>query len=172
MAFRELGRMLATGALLLGTLLIHAQPAPASDAATLLTVRAITASGAEVVTRLGLAELDGLEQHRIETSTIWTEGRAVYTGPLLRDVIDSAGGDASLGFRAIAANGYFVEFPPGAAGTDAPIIATRIDGQTFGVRQKGPLWVIYPYDSDRRFSTEAIHSRSIWQLTEIEHQRE
>jgi len=127
-----------------------------------------TASGSDVVARLALADLDELAQHSFKTSTIWTEGEAVYAGPLLRDILEKAGVDASLGFRAIAANGYFVEFPPGAAGTDAPIIATRIDGQTFGVRQKGPLWVIYPYDSDRRFATETIYARSIWQLTEIE----
>jgi len=35
------------------------------------------------------------------------------------------------------------------------------------VREKGPLWVIYPYDSDAKFRTEVIYSRSIWQLDRL-----
>lgn len=172
MAFPKLDGILAASAILLGSILAHPQAAHAHDAASLLTMRATSSTGAEVVAQLSLADLDALDQHRFETTTIWTEGSAVYTGPLLRDVIDSVGGDGTGAFRAIAANGYFVEFPAGAAGADAPIIATRIDGATYGVREKGPLWVIYPYASDRRYATETIHARSIWQLTEIEFQAE
>jgi len=36
-----------------------------------------------------------------------------------------------------------------------------------GLREKGPLWVIYPYDSDAKFRTEVIYSRSIWQLDRL-----
>ena len=35
------------------------------------------------------------------------------------------------------------------------------------VREKGPLWVIYPFDSDPEYQTEVIYSRSIWQLDRI-----
>jgi hypothetical protein len=35
------------------------------------------------------------------------------------------------------------------------------------VRDKGPLWVIYPYDSDD-YRSEVIYSRSIWQLDRLE----
>ncbi|MEC8574513.1 MAG: oxidoreductase, partial [Pseudomonadota bacterium] len=35
------------------------------------------------------------------------------------------------------------------------------------LRDKGPLWIVYPFDSDPAYQTEAIYSRSIWQLEEI-----
>lgn len=36
------------------------------------------------------------------------------------------------------------------------------------VRDKGPLWVIYPYDSDPALQSEVTYARSIWQLVRIE----
>ena len=35
------------------------------------------------------------------------------------------------------------------------------------VREKGPLWIVYPYDSNIAFQTETIYARSIWQLDRI-----
>ena len=36
------------------------------------------------------------------------------------------------------------------------------------MRDKGPLWIIYPYDQNTDYQTEVIYSRSIWQLDRIE----
>jgi hypothetical protein len=36
------------------------------------------------------------------------------------------------------------------------------------VRDKGPLWLIYPYDSKAEYQSETIYSRSIWQLVKID----
>ncbi len=35
------------------------------------------------------------------------------------------------------------------------------------VREKGPLWIVYPYSSSPEFQNEVIYSRSIWQLNRI-----
>jgi hypothetical protein len=43
-----------------------------------------------------------------------------------------------------------------------------MDGKTMSVRDKGPLWIIYPYDSSADYRTEVVYSRSIWQLDRIE----
>ena len=40
--------------------------------------------------------------------------------------------------------------------------------ETMSIRDKGPLWVVYPYDSSADYRTEVIYSRSIWQLDRIE----
>jgi hypothetical protein len=36
------------------------------------------------------------------------------------------------------------------------------------VRDKGPLWVVYPYDSKPDYQSELIYVRSIWQLAQME----
>ena len=48
-----------------------------------------------------------------------------------------------------------------------PIIAYYTNGEEMSRRDKGPLWVVYPYDSDIAYQTELVYSRSIWQLDRI-----
>ena len=55
-----------------------------------------------------------------------------------------------------------------ASGTTAPLVAYEMDGETMSRRQKGPLWIVYPFDSDADFRSEVIYSRSIWQLDRLE----
>jgi hypothetical protein len=82
-------------------------------------------------------------------------------------VLDSLGAEgASLSM--IAVNDYKVEMPWAVMEQDTPIIANRINGEPFSIRDKGPLWVVFPYDSDPRFQTEEIYSLSIWQLNQIQ----
>ena len=43
-----------------------------------------------------------------------------------------------------------------------------MNGDVMLVRNKGPLWVVYPYDENPEYRSEVIYSRSIWQLDRIE----
>jgi hypothetical protein len=43
-----------------------------------------------------------------------------------------------------------------------------MDDRPMSVREKGPLWVIYPFDDVPEYQNETIYSRSIWQLDRIE----
>ncbi|WP_296762669.1 hypothetical protein [Sediminimonas sp.] len=36
------------------------------------------------------------------------------------------------------------------------------------LRDKGPVWLLYPFDSAPRFRTELHYARSVWQLDRIE----
>lgn len=110
--------------------------------------------------------LESLPQVSFSTSTIWTEGELVFSGPTLRSVLDAVGADGSS-IAAVAVNDYKIDFPMDELAEDAPIIATRINGKEFGVREKGPLWVVYPYDSALEYQSELVYSRSIWQLVRI-----
>jgi hypothetical protein len=65
-------------------------------------------------------------------------------------------------------NDYKVEMPRDVVTQDVPIIANRLNGKPFNIREKGPLWVVFPYASDARYQTEEIYSYSIWQLTQIQ----
>ena len=42
------------------------------------------------------------------------------------------------------------------------------NGGRMSVRDKGPLWIVYPFDSSEEYQAELIYSRSIWQLVRIE----
>ncbi len=111
--------------------------------------------------------LEALPATTFETSTIWTDGVHSFTGVSLADLADELG-ILSGQFLATAINDYTVEIPVSDAVEGGPIIAYLMDGVEMSVRDKGPLWVIYPYDSDADFRSEVIYSRSIWQLDRLE----
>ena len=140
-----------------------------------------TPAGPVILTVSGLNEADfpGGQVHfdidilramgevEIETSSIWTDGTHVYTGVLLKDLVETLKIGAGL-LRLRALNDYAVEFPAHEAGDDGPILAYWSDGKPMPVRDKGPVWLIYPYDSKAEYRTDTAYSRSIWQLDRIE----
>lgn len=140
-------------------------PAPQGD--VLLTVSgAIENETADGVVSLDMAQLQTLPQQEFTTSTIWTEMPIVFTGVGLRDVLDHAGVSGTM-IEAVALNDYKVEIPLDGVSEGAPIIAYLMEGEPMSPRDKGPLWIVYPYDSDPSYRSEVIYSRSIWQLDRI-----
>jgi hypothetical protein len=111
--------------------------------------------------------LEALAATTIETSTIWTDGVHSFQGVSLA-VLSERLGISGTNLRALAVNDYAVEIPLSDAVENGPIIAYKMDGKTMSVRDKGPLWIIYPYDSSADYRTEVVYSRSIWQLDRIE----
>lgn len=100
------------------------------------------------------------------TSTTWTEGTPTFSGVPLKALLDAVGAQGSE-IAAIALNNYSVTIPTDGLTDEAPIIAYEIDGATFSRRDKGPLWIVYPYDSDPAYQNELIYGRSIWQLSRL-----
>lgn len=111
-------------------------------------------------------ELMALPQERFETGTIWTEGVVEFSGPSLRAVIEQAQmapGDVQL----YAINDYNIVLPLDKIEDGAPVLANRIDGAPFSVRDKGPLWVVFPYDDVARYNNEEYFALSVWQLNRL-----
>ena len=112
-------------------------------------------------------ELSALPQVSFTTSTIWTTESVTFSGPSLASVLEAVGAqDGALSM--VAVNDYKVEMPRSLVEEEVPVVANRINGEPFSIRDKGPLWVVFPYDADARFQTEEIYSFSIWQLTQIQ----
>lgn len=127
----------------------------------------IEATNSDVGAQFDLAMLEALDSTTIETSTIWTEGTHVFTGVPLAVLVEALGAEGT-NLRATAINDYAVDIPLSDAVQAGPIVAYKMDGNVMSVRDKGPLWIIYPYDSNADYRSEVIYSRSIWQLDRIE----
>ena len=69
--------------------------------------------------------------------------------------------------QARAINDYTVSIPVSDAVGDGPMIAYRLNGEEMSIRDNGPLWIVYPYDSKSAYQTEVIYRRSIWQLDRL-----
>ncbi len=111
--------------------------------------------------------LAALPQVSFQARTPWYAGPRRFTGPLLRDVLAAAGAQgARLRLRAL--NDYRVELPWDDAQHHGPIVARLLDGAPMAVRDKGPLFLIYPFDDRPELRSAVYYSRSAWQLWKIE----
>jgi len=106
------------------------------------------------------------EQMDIKTTTLWTDGESTFSGPLLKDVLQSAGNFGKV-ISAIAVNEYSIQIPIADIQNYPVILALKQDGKLLSVREKGPLWVIYPWSSYNELKQDKYYSRSIWQLNKI-----
>lgn len=148
------------------TLAAEEIPAPTGDP-LLIVSGAITNTNFNGVLVLDIDLLGSLPQQAFTTSTIWTEGQATYSGVLLRDLLTAAGATGNT-VKLTALNDYQITMPVVDATEDGPLLAMFADGKPMSVRDKGPVWLIYPFDDNAAFRTEVNYARSIWQLNRIE----
>lgn len=112
------------------------------------------------------AMLESLGTTSFMTSTQWTVGVSEFKGISLQRLIDKVGA-APTALEVIAINEYQVEVPASDAVEGGPILAWQQSGKQLSVREKGPLWLVYPYDKSEAYRTDEIYARSVWQVVKI-----
>ncbi|MCU0764136.1 MAG: hypothetical protein MUF76_14575 [Hydrogenophaga sp.] len=134
----------------------------------ILTVSgAISKPNAGAVAKLDMKMIEALPQQTFTTRTPWYDKPVTFTGPLLADVVAAVGGKGSA-LSATAINDYTITIPMDDVNARKVIMARLIDGKPIPVREKGPLFVVYPFDSDAALRTSVFYERSIWQLKAME----
>ena len=69
---------------------------------------------------------------------------------------------------AVALNDYSAELPMEDVAKYNVILALKRNGEYMPVRDKGPLFIVYPFDSNPDLKNQKFYSRSVWQLARIE----
>jgi hypothetical protein len=108
--------------------------------------------------------LEKLPQKTFTTQTPWYPKPVTFTGPLLRDVLAAAGATKGGKIVATALNDYKTDIPFEDATKYDSIVAHRLDNKPMSVREKGPLFIVYPFDTAPELRTEMYYNRSAWQL--------
>ena len=141
-----------------------AQTAPSG--LVILKVIDETATDGPKVTGFDLETLEDIGLKQIVTETPWTIGPVTFEGVLLRDLIATVGaGENAISAKAL--NDYSVSIPAEDYLSYDVLLATRRDGEILTVRDKGPIWLIYPWSDNPRLKKQLFYSRSIWQLKAI-----
>lgn len=113
-----------------------------------------------------LAMLDALSQHTTTTMTPWYDGAQTFSGPLGSAILDAVGATGTT-VTVTALNDYSAEIPLSDFVDYPLILATRINDKELSVRDKGPLFVIYPFNAVPELYNEVYFGRSVWQVTAI-----
>ena len=114
-----------------------------------------------------LAILRDMPSETYRTTTLWTEGVQVFKGVLLETLLETVQISGTL-IHARAINDYAIDIPVEDIEASRPLVAYENHGQEMSLRDKGPLWIVFPFDDGPEFQTEVNFARSIWQLDRIE----
>jgi len=125
------------------------------------------AAGPDRTIRLDLAGLQRLPQRTVKTYTDWTDGPQTFEGVALKDVLEYVGAEGSE-IRAVALNDYAVAFPASDAREYPVILAFKHNGKLMRIRDKGPIWIIYPSEKPSSHQPGPHNDKMVWQLRRLE----
>lgn len=146
---------------------LAAQPAQAADKETVLTISGRLKGPHGARADFSMPMLEAMPQVSLQAQTPWFNESHTFTGPLLRDVLTRCGaqGDA---LRLKALNDFRADMPMADALQHDVVLARLRDGKPMSVREKGPLFVMYPFNAKPELRSTAYYTRSVWQLRWIE----
>lgn len=114
-----------------------------------------------------LPMLEALASRKSTVETPWYPGKVSFEGPLGSALLDAVGAKGTK-LKVVALNDYAAEIPAEDFRKWPVILATKLDGKPMSVREKGPIFVVYPFDADPSLFNEQYFSRSVWQVKAIE----
>ncbi len=112
------------------------------------------------------AMLEALGMDTIETMTPWYSNIVKFEG-IRMDALMQQVGATGNSITAIALNDFSSEIPISDFNKYGVILALKRDGNYMPVRDKGPLFIIYPYDTSPELQAQKFYSRSAWQLSQM-----
>lgn len=136
-------------------------------AAVILVVEGqITRCNSGLEAQFDLAMLETLPKTVVKTQNPWEPGVTTYEGVLLRDLlvfVDANGND----LRITALNDYRADLAVADTQSVDVILAWRRNGEYMPVREKGPLFVVFPFSESPALANEERYAQSVWQVARI-----
>lgn len=146
--------------------------------ATLSAVGALPASAGNVILTIDgdieghapidmtIEDIEALGASTVVTRTPWHEKAVSFEGVSLASLLEKAGAKGKT-LSVFALNNYRSEMPVSDIGEHGVILAYKQDGDYMPVSDKGPLFIVYPFDADPALNNEVYYARSAWQVRSI-----
>ncbi|EEX66928.1 oxidoreductase [Vibrio metoecus] len=103
----------------------------------------------------------------IVTETPWTQGNTEFKGISAQAILAWIG-VKQADLKVIALNKYWAVIPYSDIEKYNPVFAIQKNGKPMAIRDRGPVWSIYPLSSSGELNNEVLHSRMVWQISHIE----
>jgi hypothetical protein len=127
---------------------------------------AITHTNAPGVAEFDLAMLEQLGLTRLRTWTPWSDDELEFEGVPAQRLMEAVGATGDE-VRASALNDFESTIPLADFERYPVLLATRADGKQLEVRDKGPIWIIYPWSSHAELDDLPTRRKSVWQLRSL-----
>jgi hypothetical protein len=112
------------------------------------------------------AMLEGIGSATILTSTPWYDSPVKFDGVPMAKLLEAVGAKGQT-LTAVALNDYSTDIPIADFSRFGVILATHRNGVEMKVSDRGPLFIVYPYDSDPELRTRLYYSRSAWSVAQL-----
>jgi hypothetical protein len=104
---------------------------------------------------------------KLKTSTAWTAGEAEFEGVLVRDLLEAVGAAGTL-VVATALKDCVASIPLRELYDYPVLLAFKMDGRDLELKDKGPIWIVYPRDQYEELNNSMVDKNWVWQLSELE----
>jgi len=108
-----------------------------------------------------------LGEQSFTTSHSWADKPTTFAGVPVARLLDAVGARGTK-IRAAAVNNYTVKLDVAEMRRYPVLLAMKADGVELQLRDRGPLWIVYPRDSFRELRDESHNFKWIWQLRSLE----
>jgi hypothetical protein len=140
--------------------------APPREPVVLTVTGAISLTNAPGRAVFDLEMLERLGLGRLTTWTPWTEGEVEFEGVLARRLMEAVAAQGTE-VDALALNDYAQTIPLDDFQRYDVLLATRVNGQLMRVRDKGPIWIVYPWSEHPELDDFGTREKSVWQLSSL-----
>ncbi len=110
--------------------------------------------------------LEALGIDGFETVTPWYSGPVRFEGVRMQRLMQSVGASRE-NVTAVALNDYTTDLPIAHFERYGVLLAMKRDGTDMPVRDKGPLFIVYPFDSEPELKSQQFYARSAWQVSKL-----
>jgi hypothetical protein len=114
---------------------------------------------------LDRAMMEALGWQTITSVTPFTDGPQEFGGIPLAALAEATGAAGSV-IEAVAINDYVAEIPAAHMAEHSVFLALDQNGEPMRVRDRGPVWIIYPSDTVEA-GAERFDALMVWQLREL-----
>jgi hypothetical protein len=146
----------------------RAEPLAKPAGAPILTISGkIGQTNDGAVARFDRPLLESLGTKSFITSTPWHDSPVQFEGVPMERVMQSVAASGQT-IKAIALDDYACELPIADFARFGTLLALKMDGRYLTVKDKGPSFIIYPFDQFAELRSAKYYSRSVWQLASID----
>lgn len=120
-------------------------------------------SGPSGEVSLSQEDILAMSDQQVVTQTPWTDGTLTFRGAPLAAVLARAGIDDGW-VNARGLNNYSINVPIDQALAAKAFLAVHMNGELMRIKDKGPFWIVFPWDEHPELLTREIRAWSVWQL--------
>lgn len=145
-----------------------AAPLPVPGGKPILTISGkIEQTNDGPLARFDRALLESMGTASFTTSTPWYDHPMLFEGVPLDRIMRAVGAKGET-IRAVALDDYATDVPIADFATYGTLLALKRDGRYMSVSERGPCFIIYPFDRFPELRNPKYYSRAVWQVATID----